>query len=223
MADTPSKDGETATPGDSQTTVTPPAAPAANADSAEVERLRKEADQAKMDMANSRNELAKIKQEQEALERKQKEENEEFKQLYEAEREKRQKLEDDQTAAERSATLNKATEDIFKDYPTEVVDLAKTAGLSLSDDGEASQTALKEKLDAFKAKVAPNAPAVTSSNPNPSAPAETGQSGGLGKPRSLGEDDGNTKVSDTNKAKLGEYIRSIPAIDQMKRDAGVAQ
>jgi hypothetical protein len=220
MADTPPA-GETATPGDSQTPGTPPAAPVANADNAEVERLRKEKEQADMRVRQLENERKERETKDAEARQKQLEDQEEFKQLYQVELEKRQKLEADQEAAKRSTELTQATEGIFKDYPTEVVELAKTAGLGLSDDSEAAQTALKEKLDAFKARISPGSPEPSSSNPNPSAPAETGNPGGLGKPRSLGVDTGQVTINpEPSKQKIHEYLSALPAIEQMKVDSG---
>lgn len=226
MADTP-QPGETVKPGDSQTPVTtPPAAPAtpapANVDTAEVERLRKEKEQSDMRVRQLENQQKERETKDAEAERKRLEDQEEWKVIAEKSQADLKALQDTQAETERKTALSQATEGIFKDYPKEVVELAQTAGLGLSDDSEASQTALKEKLDAFKAKVAPNATTpVASSNPGSSAPAPTGQPQGLGHPKSLGEDNGSVKVSDTNREKLGEYIRNIPAIEQMKQDAGL--
>lgn len=226
MADTPPA-GETAKPGDSQTQGTPPAAPAtpapANVDNAEVERLRREKEQAEMRARQLENEKRDRDATDAEAKRKQLEEQDEYKQLYEKTQADLKALQDTQAAAERNTALSQATDGIFKDYPTEVVELAKTAGLGLSDDSDASQTALKEKLDAFKARIAPGSTApVASSNPGSSAPAPQGQQPqGLGHPRSLGEDNGSVKISETNREKLGEYIRGIPAIERMKQDAGI--
>jgi hypothetical protein len=223
MADTPT--GETVTPGDSQTTVTPPTpAPAATVDTAEVERLRKQSEQADMRVRQLENEK-KERDAKDAEERqKQLEEQNEFKTLYEKTNADLQALRDTQTAAERQAELSKLSEGILKDYPQAVVDVAQTAGLNLTDDGEAAQKTFKDKLDSLKEKVAPGTGStVTSSNPNTSAPAETGQTGGLGRPRSLGVDDGSQTIRpEANQQKISEYISKLPAIEQMKRDAGVA-
>jgi len=219
MADTPT--GETVTPGDSQTPGTPPAAPVANADNAEVERLRKEKEQADMRVRQLENERKERETREADARQKQLEEQDEFKQLYESERQKREKLESDQEAAKRSVELAQATEGIFKDYPTEVVELAKTAGLGLSDDTEAAQATLKEKLDAFKARVAPGSQEPSSSNPSSSAPVETGSTGGLGRPRSLGVDTGQVTLNpEANKQKVHEYLSDLQAIKQMKLDSG---
>jgi len=213
---------ETGNAGTSQTTVQPAAPDTGNAPDPEVERLRKEKEQADMRARQLENEL-KAKNEAEAeAKRKQLEEEAEYKTLYEKTQADLKAMQDTQEAEKRKTELTKATEEIFKEYPKEVVDLANTAGLGLSDNSEAAQTALKEKLDAFKAKVAPTTEA-GGANPqaNPSAPAETGQTSGLGRPRSLGVDTGEVTIQpEANKQKVHEYLDGLQSIKQMKLDSG---
>lgn len=167
MADTPT--GETVTPGDSQTTVTPPTTPVVNVDSAEVERLRKEKEQSDLRIRQLENEAAARKKTEDDLKAKQLEEKEEFRTLYEQTQARLKEIEDTQSAQDRQKELETATADVLKDYPENVQSLAKTAGLTLIDDSDASKTILKEKLDAFKAQIGTGTPGVRSNNP--AAPA----------------------------------------------------
>ena len=173
----------------------------------------------------AQNELDKIKADQEAARQKQLEEQNEYKELYEKTNADLQTLRDTQAASERQAELSKVSDGILNEYPKEVVELAQTTGISLADESEAAQSALKAKLDAIKEKVAPGstAPVVTSSNPNPSAPAESGQTGTLARPKQLGVDNGQVAITDTNPRLIGDYISKLPAIERMKRDAGLTQ
>lgn len=230
MADTPIN-GETVTPGDSQTTGTPAATPVVNADPAEVERLRKESDQAKMDAANSRNELAKMKADQEAAQRKQLEEKEEYKTLFEKADAELKAAREAREADEKLRTLSTETDSVFKDYPANVVDVAKTAGISLTDDSEAARTSLKEKLDAIKDKVGTTS-TVTASNPsNPAAetrdyrtltapPEGDGRRGWEASPLAM---EGAT--GSKNSPVFKEYVKGHPSISNalktMRQNAGI--
>lgn len=188
--------------------------------SADVEAAKRETEQARMRANQLENELKKVKETQEAADRQKLEETQEFKALYEKSNADLKALQETQERELRQTQLNTATEEVFKEYPTEVVELAKTAGLSLNDDSEAGTAALKEKLDAFKARVSPNA-SVSSSNPAITTPVETGESGGLGRPRSLGVDTGQVTLNpEPNQQKVHEYLGNLQSIKQMKLDSG---
>lgn len=163
MTDTAS--AETGKSGDSQTTVTTTASvPADNAVQAEVERLRKVAEQAEMRANQLKNELDKRDKADEDAERKRLQDKEEWKTLAEQEAAKRGELEAKIEAQERKRELSKATKSIFADYSEEVVEIAKTTGLSLEDTDDASAAELKAKLDKIAEKV-PRASAARASNP----------------------------------------------------------
>lgn len=223
MADTPVT-GETVTPGDSQTTVQTPAAPVANAsDPAEAERLRKESEQKDIRIRQLENEAAARKKAEDEAAAKQLEEQEEFKKLYETEREKREQLERSQEASTRQAELSTATEEVLKDYPEAVVNLAKTAGLGLSDTTDEAKASLKEKLDAFKATVSPGSQTATSTNPSTNDVPVTTAGEGLGRPRTVGFAEENSQLRDQpNPEKVGQYISGLNAVKRMKQDAGLS-
>lgn len=202
--------------------VAPPApAPAGNADAAEVEKLKKEKEQAEMRARQLQNQLEEKNKAEEANRQKQLEEKEEYKTLYESTQEKLRSYEQEREDSARQAELSAATDNIFKDYPTEVVELAKTAGLSLTDDSDVAQAALKEKLDAFKAKVAPNAPTASSSNPASTAVSTDDPNKPLGRPKTIGFDDEGKTLRDASGEKVHEYLSGLPAIKEMKRSAGL--
>lgn len=173
MADTPL--GETATPGDSKTEGNTGATPQVNAtDNAEVERLRKEAEQARMRANQLENELAAKRKAEEDAERKRLEEKEEWKSLAEQEKAKREALEQQREAEAREKATREATESIYSEFPDAVKEIASEAGLSVSDDSEEAKEALKAKLQKIADKlptnsVGPNNPAnPTSTNNLPS-------------------------------------------------------
>ena len=163
MTDTPNPGETVETKNDATQSPAPSATP--SIDAAELERLRKEAEQAKMRANQLENQLKKKQEEEEAARLKQLEEQNEWKTVAEQERLKREELERERETEQRSRELKSATQGIFKDYPQEVIEIAETTGLSLSDTDEAAQSQLREKLDAIKAKVA------VSDTPRPSNPA----------------------------------------------------
>lgn len=160
---------ETATPqapsNEPGTAATPPVVTS----SADVEAAKKAAEQATLRANQLENENKRLKEAQEAAATKQLEEKEEFKTLYEKTQAQLTELTSANESAARQTQLTSATETVLKDYPPEVVDIAKTAGLSLGDDSETAQTAFKEKLDAIKAKVGGGSPVASN---NPSTPAQ---------------------------------------------------
>ena len=155
MADTPN--GETVTPGDSQTQVQTPAPVTGNAsDPAEVERLRKETEQANLRIRQLENEKAAREKLEEEAKRKQLEENEEFRSLFEQEKAKRQGLESEAEEQVRKATIEKEQDDILKEFSAAAVELAKDTELSLTDESEEAKTAFRTKLEKIQSRVAAN-------------------------------------------------------------------
>lgn len=187
-----------------------------NRSSAELEAIRKELEQSRMRANQLANQLEdKAKAEAEAV-KKQLEEKEEFKTLYEQTQSRLRDIEESQKVQEREKELTQATETIFKDYSSDVVDVAKTAGLSLADDSEASITALKEKLDTFKAKFGGANPSPTSNNNHNPVPSSTDrnqlvnrQNRFEGSPMSQASAKGDDTI-------IRQYIHDHPAIQKMK-------
>lgn len=163
MSDTtPVETAATVAPSNETGTVTTPSVVTSNAD---VEAAKKAAEQATLRANQLENENRKLREAQEAADRQKLEEKEEWKTLAEKAQSQLNELTQERERASRQAELTNATDSVLKDYPAEVIDIAKTAGLALNDDGEAAQAAFKEKLDAIKAKVSPGT-AVTSNNPS---------------------------------------------------------
>jgi len=189
-----------------------------NAPDAEVERLKKEAEQARMRANQAQNELDRIKAEQDAARAKQLEEKEEFKVLYEQTQSQLNEIRENQAAQERQTQLSTATQEVFKDYSANVVELAKTAGLSLTEDSDEARTALKGKLDIFQAQVGGTTPKAGASNPRQTTPNPvsreelvTRNAEGVS-PMALSMARGDESV-------VRSYIREIPAIQRMKEIA----
>jgi vacuolar-type H+-ATPase subunit I/STV1 len=217
MADTPS--GETVTPESLSNNGTVPATPVVNADTAEVERLKKEAAQAIMAGNQARNELERIKTEQEATKQKQLLEKEEFKTLYEQSQSRLDEITKAQEAQERQSEITAATNDVFKDYSPDTIELAKLAGLGLSDDSDSAKAVLKEKLDAFQAKVGNNAPTVLSNNPRQTTPETVDNASLVARDHVGGESIMAVEAAKGNINPQLEYISKLSAIKKMRQQA----
>lgn len=216
MADTPQ--GETVAPVAPSNDPGNTAAPIQVNSSADVDTAKREAEQARIRANQLENELAKFKQAQADAEKRQLEEKEEFKTLYEQTQSRLREIEDAQTAQERAKQLATATEAVYQDYSPTVVELAKTAGLSLTDDSEASQAALKAKLDVFQKQLGTAPATPTSNNPHTPAPASatrqelvTRNQDGVS-PMALAGAKGDESA-------IRSYIKELPAIKRMKEIA----
>lgn len=206
MADTPQ--GETVTPGDSQTTVpTAATTPVVNAvDPAEVERLRKEREQIEMERNQLRNQLAEREKAEAEAKAKQLEEQGKWKEIADAKTAELERLQREQDEKQRQAELNAATDNVLKEYPANVVDIAKTAGLSLPDDSEESIAAFKDKLETIKKQVVTTATPSANNPHNPTPAAAT-------------REELMQRMRGGDKTAVNEYIRDLPAIKRMKEIA----
>jgi glutamate-1-semialdehyde aminotransferase len=167
MEDTPN--GETGTPkapeNNAGTTSTSNVTTTSTVDSTEVEKLRKEKEQAEMRANQLQNQL-KSKEEAEAkLKSKELEEQNKFNELYEQEKAKYEALETEVENEKKAKELSDAKKTVLSDYPDEVKTLADEAGMTLTDSDEASVTSFKEKLDKI-AKLVNATSKVTPNNPN---------------------------------------------------------
>jgi hypothetical protein len=187
-------------------------------DPAEVEKARKEAEQARMYANQLENKLKAKETEEAAAKAKQLEEKEEFKTLYETLKSQIDERDAKDAEKARREQLTTATEDVFKDYSADAIELAKTAGLTLTDDTDEARTALKEKLDAFQKKVGTSAPAPRGSNPRQDAPQvvdrsslTAADSNGVS-PMALASAKGDDSVT-------RQYISTLPAVQRMKEIA----
>jgi small-conductance mechanosensitive channel len=169
MADT--LNGETVTPEALENNANPVATPAVNApDNAEVERLKKEAEQATLRANQLANQLKAKEEAEAAAKAKELEEQNKFKDLYEQEKAKREQIETDQAQAERQASIRTESDKLFAEYPEQVKALAEEAGMNLSDTDEDSVAAFKAKLDKVSSLV--KQPKVTPNNPGVQTPHE---------------------------------------------------
>lgn len=195
------KPGETVTPQAPENGTQTPAPSQGNAgDVTELEKLRKERDQAQM----RANQLEKEKQARDTAEADRKakelEEQNEFKTLYEQEKVKREAIETEREADERRKELSKVKDETLSKYSDEVKALAKEAGMTLDSADEAAVTAFQEKLENIQkmvgnGKVGPN---------NPRKP--------MGKPELSGDE---LKLALKDPAKFQEIISQRPGIAQM--------
>lgn len=216
MADTPT--GETVTPEAPSNGTGNTPAPIQDNSSADVEAAKREAEQARIRANQLENEKKALQEKLEAEERKKLEEKEEFKQLYE--QLKSQIDERDAKDAEqiRASELQTATDEVFKGYSDAAVELAKVAGLKLTDSSETAQVALKAKLDVFQKQVGSPTATPTSNNSHNPAPANLDrqqlvQRNGDGvSPMALAGAKGDDSV-------VKQYISQLPAIARMKEIA----
>lgn len=204
----------TTTPLQNEGTIT--SAPATDNTSTQlVEQAKREAEQARMRANQLENELKKFRDAQADAERKQLQEKEEYKQLWEKSESERRALEDARKEADRQASLIAATDAILKEYPQEVVEIAKTAGLSLTDGDEVATKALKEKLDAIKQRVTPGVRVTTNNPSNPTTPTmsreELVRRAAPGAPSPMAE-----AGARNDKSVVLSYISQLPAIQRMK-------
>lgn len=176
MADTPN--GETVTPGDSQTdattTSTPPVAPPTtdNASAAEVERLRKEAEQKELRIRQLENERKAREEKDEADRQKQLEEQNEWKTIAEQNKAKLDALEKEREEAVAKIELETKQSEVFKEFPEDVVELARDTGLTLSENSDGAVEALKAKLTKLSEKVSSQS-RVTPNNQSSPASADS--------------------------------------------------
>ena len=214
MADTPT--GETVTPEAPSNNATPTATPVVNAvDPAEFERLKKEAEQATLRANQLANQL-KAKEEAEAASKaKQLEENQQFKELWEKSEAEKQALLDKQAEEQRKAELANQTSTVLSSYSPTVQELARTAGLTLSDDSDEAQAELKAKLDAFAAKV-PSA-RVEPNNPAPSAPGTPDRESALNVMRM------NNVPNSAKQAATKKAIGSLESMKVLRANAGIPE
>lgn len=133
-------------------------------DNAELERLRKEAEQAKMRANQLENQLKAKQEAEEAEKAKQLAEQNEFKTLYEQERAKSEELRKQQEEKERQAELDRAKTEALNSVSQEAQTLASELGITLTSADEDAVEAFKAKLAkvqeriSSEAKITPNNP-----------------------------------------------------------------
>lgn len=209
MTDTPNSETVVESKNDATPSVPAPA-PVNTVDTAEVERLKKEAAQAQMRANQLQNMLDKKAAEEEAARLKQLEENNEWKSIAEQNRAKLEALEAEREAEERSKELAAAKQEVFKEFPAEVIEIAEETGLSLSEATEEEKANLKAKLEKIQSKVVTNKP-VTPNNPANPAPVDADRSEKL------------KRMAYGDKQARQEIISSLPGVEAMRKMAGFQQ
>ena len=229
MADTP-KEGETAEPKVPENNDGGAPAPSGGATNDEAAELRKQLEQQRMRANQLENEKRERDKVQAEADRKKLEEQNEYKELFEKTDAELKAIREREEKAARDAELSKVSEDVLKDYPKEVRELAETAGLGLTDESEVARTAFKEKLDAIAARITPGRTATPnnpSSTPTPGVqqtdlPEElqpvdetefTGKGGRVVTKMALAGAKNNPSV-------VRSYIGKLDAVAQMRKDSG---
>lgn len=196
---------ETANPGDSQTTVPTPATPSVNAvDPAEVERLRKEAEQKELRIRQLENEARKKAEEEEAARQRQLEEQNEWKQVAEQNKAKLEAYEKEREEAEARQELTNAANQILSTFSSEVQEEAKALGINLLSADDGSKEAFKAKLDRLSERVSANA---TPSANNPTVRVQS-------------DDDLLRRVRSGDRAAREQAIGNLQAVKTMRELSG---
>ena len=120
---------------------------------ADVDAVRKEAEQAKMRANQLENQLAEAQRKIAEAEQAKLQEKEDYKTLWE---QANAQLVEKTTAEEQAAfqaAVSKKESEVTSQYSEEVLEIAKTAGLTLTGVDEESATAFKAKLDKISEKV----------------------------------------------------------------------
>lgn len=131
----------------------------------EVERLRKEKEQAEMRANQLANQLKAKEDADAATEAKKLEEQNQYKELYEQEKAKREGYETDAEAKERQTAVAETKTKVLSEYSEEVKAIAEEAGMDLADTDDAAVDAFKEKLEKISKRVTNGKPGPN--NPNP--------------------------------------------------------
>lgn len=206
MADTPAlANGETANPGDSQTTVQTSATPSVNAvDPAEVERLRKEAEQARLRANQLENEAKARAEEDEKARQKQLEENNEWKQIAEQNKAKVEAYEKEREESEARQELTNASNQILGTFSNEVQEEARELGIALLSTDDVSKEAFKTKLERLNQKIS------TSATPTASNPQV----------RTVSDDDMLRRVRSGDRQARHDAISNLNAVKTMREISG---
>lgn len=197
----------------------PATTPVVNAGQADVEAAKREAEQARMRANQLENELKAFKDAQAEAQQKQLLEKEEFKTLYEQTTAQLAEIKSAQENQERQKALEAATTEVLSGYSADVQELAKTAGLGLTETTDAAKASLKEKLDAFQAKFGSTAPAVQPNNPNNPTPNPVDRASLTHRDRPGGESVMAVAAANGDITPQLQYIRELPAIKRMKEIA----
>ena len=211
MADTPL--GETGSQQQVSNDTSTAATPAMDT-SNEVESLRKAKEQAEMRANQLANQLAaKEKAEADARSKKLEEEGQ-LREALETERAARLKLETERDTAQTRALLEQGTNEVLSKYNPAVIEIARTAGLSLVDDSDEAKASLTEKLDSIASKVGGSAK-IQANNPAPTVQTPTSREELVGKMS-------NPDLSPRNRDALGrQAIGDLSALKEMRKNAGI--
>lgn len=174
-------------------------------DLSEVEKLRKEREQAEMRANQLANQLKAKEEAEAAAKAKQLEEQNQFKDLYEQEKAKRLEAEAETERKEHEAAVKAEEDKVFAAFPDQVKVLADKLGITLADADDSTVEAFKAKLDEIKGSIAQ--PKVAPNNPGNRAPAPE-----------LSQDDFRATLSDP--AKFAEYAqKNLKTVAPMMRQA----
>lgn len=141
------------------------------------------------------------------------EEEGQLKEALAVERAEKQRLLDERTAAEERAALTQSTEEVLSKFSPAVVDIAKTAGLSLVDDSDEAKTSLEAKLNDIAGKLGSTAK-VEANNPSVSTPpAESREAlvGAMGDP--------SLRPHEREKV-ANKFISGLDSVKAMKASVG---
>jgi hypothetical protein len=186
-----------------------------NAGQSEVERLRKEAEQAKMRANQLANELEERKKAEAEAEEAKLKENEQYKTLFEQSEAKRKELEESSQAERRAAEVEAASKELSKDFSRDVLDLAATAGVTLTDVSDEAKANYTERLNGIAAKLRPGSSPVRGSNPAPPQEQTSDQSKLMTEMKV-----GSVTSPDMLNRAVHEYLKDNKDLERMREMAG---
>lgn len=180
MADT---DTESETTNEQLAPASPPSDPTQDntTQTADADALKTQLQKLEMERNMLRKQKDALEKAQAERDRKELEEKEDFRSLAERAQAEAEALRKEKEEAETQAATQAATADVYKDFPTNVIEIAKTAGLTASNDTEEAKSLLKTKLEAIQQNVGSGAPVVGGSNPAPPQSETTFDSVRVGK------------------------------------------
>jgi hypothetical protein len=212
MNDTPN--GETAPLDAVKNDATQPTTTNTDADQRFAE-IQKKLEQAEMRARQLENEKKEREKQEEVARNKKLEEDNEFRTLYEREKAQREALENEREENEKLQGISKLKSEIFAQYSPEVIEIAEAAGMTLYENSDEAAEQLKSRLDVIKSKVAVEpVKKVIGNNGNIDTATDDDRDAYL-----------KMRFDDSTIAKQARQsvISKLPALDEMRRNAGLTK
>jgi len=140
---------------------------------ADADALRREKEKLEMERNMLRKKLDQTSKELEQKTQKELEEKEDYRALAERALARAEALEKEKTDNESKVAREQANADVYSEFDPKVIEVAKTAGLGVTDDSDEARNQLKAKLEAIQEKIGGTpAPSPIHNNPAPVVASE---------------------------------------------------